>query len=216
MKNVLNINKRPRPHGPPGVSANRQDHILHLLKQRTSASLSEMAEHFGVSEMTVRRDVDKLSQGGEVIRIPGGARITRSITFEETFAERLESVEAQRQVRRALSQSDGCRVKLVSAVGVGDQPLILSISRDEEQALRPWRDEVRSAALRTVLLSLLIVVVTWGLLQQFRKLRQSEERYAMTMEAANEGHCEWNVSEDKIFLSEKWRSLHGYGQQERF
>ena len=93
-KMVLKSHKRSQLKGVAGVSGNRRDNILHLLKQRTSASLSEMAEHFGVSEMTVRRDVDKLSQGGEVIRIPGGARITRSITFEETFAERLQHMAA--------------------------------------------------------------------------------------------------------------------------
>jgi DeoR/GlpR family transcriptional regulator of sugar metabolism len=76
------------------VSSGRQQEILELLKQRTTASLSEMAMRFGVSEMTVRRDIDKLSQSGEVIRIPGGARITRSISFEKTFHERLQRMAA--------------------------------------------------------------------------------------------------------------------------
>jgi DeoR/GlpR family transcriptional regulator of sugar metabolism len=102
VKIVLIFNKSRGQRSPLGVPANRQHDILHLLKQRTSASLSEMAEHCGVSEMTVRRDVDKLSQAGEVIRIPGGARITRSITFEETFAERLQHMaDAKNRIGRA-------------------------------------------------------------------------------------------------------------------
>src|SRR5258706_1806912 len=44
--------------------------------------------------MTVRRDLHQLSETGHVIRIPGGARITRSITFERDFAERLQKMAA--------------------------------------------------------------------------------------------------------------------------
>jgi DeoR/GlpR family transcriptional regulator of sugar metabolism len=99
---MLRINNNRRPHHPAGPTPNRQEKIVHLLKQCTSASLSEMAERFGVSEMTVRRDVDKLSRKGEVIRIPGGARIMRSLTFEKTIAERLQRMaEAKDSIGRA-------------------------------------------------------------------------------------------------------------------
>src|SRR6266496_2961249 len=84
------------------LSAVRQEDILRLLRQQTSASLREMADLFRVSEMTVRRDVQRLSEAGEVIRIPGGARITRSITFEKPFAERLRRMEkAKDKIGRA-------------------------------------------------------------------------------------------------------------------
>ncbi|MDB6000640.1 MAG: hypothetical protein JWP52_2339, partial [Rhizobacter sp.] len=60
-------------------------------------------------------------------------------------------------VDRAVSPMDG-RIKLVAAVGVGHQPLILAMMRDEERALAPWVDEMRSAIVRTVLLSLLVML----------------------------------------------------------
>lgn len=66
----------------------RLDAIVHFLRRQTSATLSEIAERFGVSEMTVRRDVEKLAKTGDVIRIPGGARLARSVTFEKSFTER--------------------------------------------------------------------------------------------------------------------------------
>ena len=115
----------------------------------------------------------------------------------------------------AISPMDG-RVKLIAALGVGTQPLVLAVMRDEEQALVPWYDEVRSGVVRTVALSLLVVLTVFGLLRQLRRieqgeqaLRDSEERYAMSMEAANEGHAEWNIGDDTLFASEKWRTLHG-------
>ncbi|APW44225.1 hypothetical protein RS694_17945 [Rhodoferax saidenbachensis] len=118
-------------------------------------------------------------------------------------------------VDRVISPLDG-RAKFVAALPVGNHPLIIAITRDEADALAPWVTEMRSAAIRTTLLSLLIIFTIHGLLRQLRKvslgeqaLRESEERYAMTMDAANSGHAEWNIKSDSIFLSEKWRTLHG-------
>jgi DeoR family fructose operon transcriptional repressor len=66
--------------------------ILQLLKEHTSASIGEIAEKFSVSEMTVRRDIQKLAETGQVIRIPGGARIERWRGMEHTFVERLQKM----------------------------------------------------------------------------------------------------------------------------
>ncbi|RZL68655.1 MAG: response regulator [Variovorax sp.] len=118
-------------------------------------------------------------------------------------------------LNRTVSSMDG-NSKLVAAVGVGTRPLILAVTRDEEEALLPWYDEAWSGAIRTVLLALLVVVTSGALLRQLRRLergeqalRQSEERYAMAMEAANEGHAEWNIVQNRAFASDKWCTLHG-------
>lgn len=68
----------------------RTDEMMRLLRDRTSASIDEMAVAFRVSGMTIRRDLHKLARSGQVIRIPGGARIARSFGAEKTFVERLE------------------------------------------------------------------------------------------------------------------------------
>jgi PAS domain S-box-containing protein len=114
-----------------------------------------------------------------------------------------------------VSPVDGRR-KFVAVVGVGDLPLILAITRDEAEALRPWHDEMWSAAVRTLMVSILVALTIFALLRQLRRLaqgalalKQSEERYAMVMEAANEGHAEWNFGNDRLFASQKWRALHG-------
>lgn len=87
--------------GAPKSSA-RQDQIFRILRERTTASISELAEQFGVSEMTVRRDIERLADSGEVIRTPGGARLARSFSFEKTFAERLQKMaDAKVRIGRA-------------------------------------------------------------------------------------------------------------------
>lgn len=81
---------------------NRLSSVLQQLKERTSVTIPELAEMFSVSEMTIRRDLHKLAQSGEAIRIPGGARIARSFGAEKTFLERLGRMsEAKQKIGRA-------------------------------------------------------------------------------------------------------------------
>jgi signal transduction histidine kinase/ActR/RegA family two-component response regulator len=150
-----------------------------------------------------------LEDGTLVVRQPYIEGVEGTVKFPEVVAFREGP-----PVGRAVSPMDG-RTKLVAAVGVGNRTLTLAITRDEEVALRPWHDAIWSAAVRTVVLSLLVMLTVSALLRQLRRLelgedalRQSEERYAMAMEAANEGHAEWNLLEDTIFSSDKWNALH--------
>jgi DNA-binding LacI/PurR family transcriptional regulator len=56
--------------------AERQSHILQLIEEANSQNLlgtRELADRFGVSEMTVRRDLQELSQEGLLRRHHGGA-----------------------------------------------------------------------------------------------------------------------------------------------
>jgi len=80
----------------------RRDEILRLLRNRTSASIAEIAEHFSISEMTVRRDLEKLAAGGQIIRIPGGAMMSRGVALEKTFLDRsVQSADSKDRIGRA-------------------------------------------------------------------------------------------------------------------
>ena len=57
------------------AEGSRLEAVLQLLKENTTASISEIADLFQVSQMTIRRDLQKLAEAGQVIRIPGGARL---------------------------------------------------------------------------------------------------------------------------------------------
>lgn len=50
----------------------RLETILAEVEQRGHASVSDVAERLGVSEMTIRRDMDKLGAEGHVVRTHGG------------------------------------------------------------------------------------------------------------------------------------------------
>lgn len=52
---------------------NRQLHIFNYIKERNGASVEELSEIFGVSSMTVRRDLEELSRKGRIRRLHGRA-----------------------------------------------------------------------------------------------------------------------------------------------
>ncbi len=82
----------------------RLDSIVQMLKINTSASIGEIAETFHVSQMTIRRDLQKLVEAGQVIRIPGGARIEPWRGTERSFFERLQKMShAKRNIGSAAS-----------------------------------------------------------------------------------------------------------------
>lgn len=78
----------------PHASEDRQSEILLFIKEKGTASIAEMASHFSVSEMTVRRALHKLADAGLVIRTPGGAMLAPSGSMEKSFLERSAKMSA--------------------------------------------------------------------------------------------------------------------------
>jgi DeoR/GlpR family transcriptional regulator of sugar metabolism len=68
--------------------ANRLDLTLRLVQGSGRASVSELSQRLGVSEMTVRRDLDALERQGLVRRVHGGAVATRPREEGGGFAAR--------------------------------------------------------------------------------------------------------------------------------
>ncbi len=84
-------------NGSPLLPAERQQRILDIIKKEFTARSSLLSETLGVSEMTIRRDLDVLEKAGLVERTHGGAvfRQERVVTkfqyqrsINENFAEK--------------------------------------------------------------------------------------------------------------------------------
>jgi PAS domain S-box-containing protein len=108
----------------------------------------------------------------------------------------------------------------IAVAHVRDAPITIAVTREEVVALRPWRDETIRVGVRTLILTLLGGLTMCGLLRQIRRvamgeraLRESEERYALAMEGANEGHWDWDIGNDRLFLSRKMKMLYGIGAE---
>src|SRR5215208_7719573 len=73
------------------IPAQRRQEILRAVRSG-SAHVTDLAESFGVSEMTVRRDLRALAHAGKLERVRGGAvKASTEPPFEETAVERLRA-----------------------------------------------------------------------------------------------------------------------------
>ncbi len=69
----------------------RQAKIRQLLSERESVSISQLADLLGVSEMTIRRDLEMLERRGQVRRTRGGAMAAERMVFEFDFHARRQA-----------------------------------------------------------------------------------------------------------------------------
>ena len=82
-----------QPSVPPAV---RRERMLAEIREREFVRVGELSSRFGVSEMTVRGDLDSLAARGQVHRVRGGA-IPRTIPHQEQpFEDSLSSYAAEK------------------------------------------------------------------------------------------------------------------------
>ena len=74
----------------PAAASVRRDRMLAVIKQHDFIRVGELSERFGVSEVTIRSDLDALASRGEVHRIHGGA-IPRTVPERERPFEESET-----------------------------------------------------------------------------------------------------------------------------
>lgn len=89
----------------------RQIELLEHLRARGSVSVEALAELFGVTLQTVRRDVRLLSESGLLARFHGGVRIPDSTTENIAYRKRKLLNEGAKQcIARAIASAvpDGC------------------------------------------------------------------------------------------------------------
>ena len=86
-------------------SSLRREEILDLLGVRDELTVTELAERFAVTPMTVRRDLDALANEGRVTRTHGGAILAAPSVARFAFQERrLTRQAAKRAIARAAAE----------------------------------------------------------------------------------------------------------------
>jgi DeoR/GlpR family transcriptional regulator of sugar metabolism len=76
----------------------RQDALLNFLCDRETANVGELAENFGVSKMTIHRDLDRLADLRLVRKVRGGVTVLPSLVFEANYYYRARRDRMQKQV----------------------------------------------------------------------------------------------------------------------
>lgn len=83
----------------------RHTRIMDLLTAQGEAQVAELAVALGVSDMTIRRDLDALALAGKVIRTHGGAALSGRVVFDFQFMQRTQSQEDAKQQIAAIAAS---------------------------------------------------------------------------------------------------------------
>jgi len=89
----------------------RQLELLEEVRRARSVSVETLAERFGVTLQTVRRDVRLLAEAGRLARFHGGVRLPSSTTENIAYRQRQAlNDDAKRRIARAAAQAvpNGC------------------------------------------------------------------------------------------------------------
>lgn len=75
----------------------RHQAILNLLEEHGEVRVADLCQRFGVSEMTIRRDLSELERAGLLRRVHGGAVSARGRSYEPPFLSRANEHLEQKQ-----------------------------------------------------------------------------------------------------------------------
>jgi PAS domain S-box-containing protein len=201
----------------------RSDHRSAVVLSRR---LEDGSHHFA-GIVTARLDLEDFSQLYRAVNVDAGTAITllqddgtllvRNPPDTSALGGRFPSLAAPPDgtFGRQVSPLTG-RPIYIAVAPIRDTHLRIAVTRDEQAALRAWHEETVRVAIRTLVVTLLAVLTIAMLVRQLGRvargehaLRESEERYALAMEGANEGHWDWDVRADRLFLSPRMKVLGG-------
>jgi DeoR family fructose operon transcriptional repressor len=79
------------------LPAERHRRILELITERRAVRVSALSELLGVSEVTIRRDLEELEQRGLLERTHGGAISARRMSAEPAYGEAIASFQEEKR-----------------------------------------------------------------------------------------------------------------------
>ncbi|MDQ1258074.1 MAG: hypothetical protein QG656_2683 [Candidatus Hydrogenedentes bacterium] len=104
----------------------RHSRIVDHIGAREEASVQELARRFGVSVMTIRRDLLLLEQAGRVTRTHGGAILSKPRIAEFAFVERGERYAEE---KRAIARAAAARIEPGHTVALDSGTTTLEVAK---------------------------------------------------------------------------------------
>jgi PAS domain S-box-containing protein len=182
----------------------------HLLIGRESARFQSLVDYFwfGIATATaivlvLGAVIGWLVRRALLSEVHGMSRTAAAI-IEGDLARRLPTQRGSsvldtlaRTVNGMLEKLAAQNERLESEIGV---------RRQAEDALHRAHDKLEE----------LVVLRTSELAQANESIRRSEERYARAMEASEDGHWEWDLATDEMFLSARMKEMLGFTADTHF
>jgi DeoR/GlpR family transcriptional regulator of sugar metabolism len=104
----------------------RRRRIAESIRSRGSLSVSEMAEAFGTSEITLRRDLRVLADEGLLVRTHGGAVLPEGLVREPTYSEKASQAAAEKS---AIASAAARMVRSGESIVLGPGTTTLALAR---------------------------------------------------------------------------------------
>lgn len=111
----------------------RRREILNLINQSGRATVTDLSQRFGVSEVTIRADLQALADGGFVVRTHGGAIASSSGLYDLSLTKRLSQQVMQ---KKRIGEAAAAMVPNGSAVILDSSSSALAVA----QHLKHHRD----------------------------------------------------------------------------
>ena len=109
------------------LPSERQQRIRQLALEVGVLRIDDLAERFGVSEMTVRRDLEVLEEAGYVERTFGGAVALDQAAFESSYAVRLQARVAEKE---AIARHAATLIQDGDTVAIDASTTALALARE--------------------------------------------------------------------------------------
>lgn len=110
------------------LASQRRSAIADLVEREGAVRISELVERLGVSDMTIRRDIDRLSSDGVVERVHGGAVAREGTRRSEEPGFAAKSLLQQAQ-KRAIARAAADLVEPGSAIGISAGTTTIELAR---------------------------------------------------------------------------------------
>ncbi len=114
------------------IPAERRARIAALIGSRRSLRISWLAEQLGVSEMTVRRDLERLQLTGLLSRTHGGAILKRRLVEAPLY---VESAAAHVEEKRRITRAAAAMIKPGETVFLGSGTTTVEVLRNIDPEL---------------------------------------------------------------------------------
>jgi len=124
----------------------RQVELIEEVRRLGSVTVDALAEHFGVTLQTVRRDVRLLAEGGLLARFHGGVRVPGSTTENIAYRQRQRiNEDAKQRIAKAVAQDvpNGC--SLIINIGTTAEAIARALS--QHRGLRVITNNLNVAAI---------------------------------------------------------------------
>ena len=115
------------------IPAERRARIAALIDSRRSLRISWLAEQLGVSEMTVRRDLERLQLAGLLSRTHGGAILKRRLVEEPAYAANLV---AHADEKRRITRTAAAMIQEGETVFLGSGTTTVEVLRHLDPELQ--------------------------------------------------------------------------------